>query len=60
MSPRLILVVVVLGAFASRVSGQTLADVAKKEEDRRKKVAAPAKVYTDKDLSTRPSPAPAN
>ena len=58
MSPRLILVVVVLGAFASRVSGQTLADVAKKEEDRRKKVAAPAKGYTDKDLSTRPSPAP--
>jgi hypothetical protein len=59
MSPRFILVVVVCGAFASRVYGQTLADVAKKEEDRRKKVAAPAKVYTEKDLGTRPPPAPA-
>jgi hypothetical protein len=59
MSARHILVVVVFGAFASRVYGQTLADVAKKEEDRRKKVAAPAKVYTDKDLGTSPAPAPA-
>ncbi len=29
---------------------QSLADVAKKEEERRKEIAAPAKVYTNKDL----------
>ncbi len=39
----------------------TLGDVAKKEEERRKKLAAPAKVYTNKDLpkpaATVPAPA---
>ena len=30
---------------------QSLADVAKKEEERRKATAAPAKVYTNKDLN---------
>lgn len=39
--------------FASIASAQTLGDVAKKEEARRKTVKAPAKVYTNDDL--RPS-----
>ena len=42
---------------------QTLADIAKKEEERRKTVRAPAKVYTNKDLAqpagTPPPPPPA-
>jgi hypothetical protein len=59
MSARLIAVVVLVGAFAGRTYGQTLADVAKKEEERRKKVAAPAKVYTNKDLSPTPAGSPA-
>jgi hypothetical protein len=33
---------------------QSLADVAKKEEDRRKTIRAPAKVYTNKDLGAVP------
>jgi hypothetical protein len=37
---------------------QTLGDVAKKEEERRKTVANPAKVYTNKDLSPVPPRAP--
>jgi predicted RNase H-like nuclease (RuvC/YqgF family) len=48
-----------VGAFAGRAYGQTLADVAKKEEERRKKAPAPAKVYTNKDLSPTPTAAPA-
>ena len=59
MSVRLITVLVLLGTFAGRASGQGLADVAKKEEDRRKKAAAPAKVYTNKDLSPTPTAPPA-
>jgi len=59
MSARLIAVLILIGAFAGRAYGQTLADVAKKEEDRRKKVAAPAKVYTNKDLSPTPAGPPA-
>jgi hypothetical protein len=35
---------------------QSLADVAKKEEERRKTVPAPAKVYTNKDLTAAPGP----
>jgi len=34
---------------------QTLADVAKKEEERRKTVRTPAKVYTNKDLTALPA-----
>src|SRR2546428_9480795 len=34
---------------------QSLADVAKKEEDRRKALPAPAKVYTNKDLKAPPA-----
>ena len=49
-------IVALVAAIGIRaVAGQSLADVAKKEEERRKAVAAPAKVYTNKDLS--PSPA---
>ena len=59
MSARLIAVVTLLGAFAGRAYGQTLADVAKKEEERRKKAPAPAKIYTNKDLSPTPPAASA-
>src|SRR3954467_15126602 len=37
------------------VSAQSLADVAKKEGDRRKTVEKPAKVYTNKDLTPVPA-----
>ena len=35
-----------------------MADLAKKEEDRRKSTAEPAKVYTNKDLNHKPEPSP--
>jgi hypothetical protein len=38
---------------------QSLADVARKEEERRKTIAAPAKVYTNKDLNAVPAGSPA-
>jgi hypothetical protein len=38
---------------------QSLADVARKEEDRRKNVKEPSKVYTNKDLGTLPPGTPA-
>ena len=59
MSARLIAVLILIGAFAGRAYGQTLADVAKKEEERRKTAPAPAKVYTNKDLSPTPAGPPA-
>jgi hypothetical protein len=37
---------------------QSLADIARKEEDRRKGVAAPSKVYTNKDLNPVPAGSP--
>ena len=37
-----------------RCAGQSLADVAKKEEERRKTVKAAGKVYTNKDLGALP------
>ena len=37
------------------LSAQSLADVAKKEEDRRETIRAPSKVYTNKDLRPAPS-----
>jgi hypothetical protein len=43
-----------LMACSAVARAQTLADVAKKEEDRRKTVAQPAKVYTNKDLKPVP------
>jgi hypothetical protein len=50
MFKQLVLAAVVLAGFAGTVRAQSLADVAKKEEERRKEIAAPAKVYTNKDL----------
>ena len=47
---------VCLGSGPARA--QSLADVAKKEEDRRKTVGAPTKVYTNKDLSPVPPGSP--
>ena len=60
MSPRAIALLLVLG-FAARAGAQSLADVARKEEERRKKTAEPTKVYTNKDLGDLPptSAAPA-
>jgi hypothetical protein len=46
------------GLIVSPVSAQSLADVAKKEADRRKTVLEPAKVYTNKDLSPVPPGSP--
>ena len=50
-----------MGVGARPLSAQSLADIAKKEEERRKAVPAPAKVYTNKDLAPTPAvstPAP--
>ena len=41
-------------AVVAPLLGQSLADVAKKEEERRKTIPTPAKVYTNKDLSSVP------
>ena len=46
-----------LAGSAAALRAQTLADVAKKEEARRKEVKEPAKTYTNKDLTTPPSTA---
>jgi hypothetical protein len=40
--------------LAGSVYAQSLADVARKEEERRKTIPRPAKVYTNKDLSAAP------
>lgn len=45
-------------AAAVPLRAQSLADVAKKEEERRKSVPAPAKVYTNKDLTAVPEGTP--
>jgi hypothetical protein len=47
--------VLIAASSSVLVRAQSLADVAKKEEERRKAVTEPAKVYTNKDL--RPAPA---
>ncbi len=56
-----------LAALAGTARAQSLADVARKEEERRKAVPEPAKVYTNKDLTGLPGgatppppPAPAS
>jgi hypothetical protein len=46
--------IVTLSGANALVSAQSLADLAKKEEERRKAVAQPAKVYTTKDLTPAP------
>lgn len=48
--------VAALFASAALVFAQGLGEVAKKEEQRRKAIAAPAKVYTNKDLNAAPEP----
>ena len=50
----LLLILAGTGFFAP-LRAQTLAEVAKKEEERRKAVPKPAKVYTNKDLSALPA-----
>ena len=52
--PLVLLILIGMGIYAP-LRAQTLADVAKKEEERRKTVAKPAKVYTNKDLSAPPA-----
>jgi hypothetical protein len=47
--------VVLFGANGALLSGQTLADAAKKEEERRKTVKATGKTYTNKDLGSLPA-----
>lgn len=50
-----IFAVLALAATVLVARAQSLADVAKKEEERRKAVSQPAKVYTNKDLSPAPA-----
>ena len=63
-APARMLSLVLAGIFAAGVacvSAQTLGDVAKKEEQRRKQTKAAGKVYTNKDLGpggTSPTPPP--
>ncbi len=54
---RLCFLLVALFVVASTAAAQSLADVAKQEEARRKAIKTPSKVYTDKDLKkTAPPP----
>jgi hypothetical protein len=46
----------ILLSVAPFLRAQSLADVARKEQERRKTIAQPAKVYTNKDLSPAPPP----
>lgn len=50
-----VLVVAGVGVAVRPLAAQSLAEVAKKEEDRRKTSPAPAKVYTNKDLNPAPA-----
>src|SRR5713226_8565590 len=47
----MLLVLAGIGVGLRQLSAQSLADIAKKEEERRKAVPAPAKVYTNKDIT---------
>lgn len=51
---RLLLALAVLALVTADVAAQSLADVARAEAERRKKIAAPGKLYTNEDL--RPDP----
>ena len=53
-----LLTIVAMGTGSAPVLGQTLADVARKEEERRKTVKPAGKTYTNKDLGTAPLDAP--
>ena len=59
MSPRVIVALLLVLGFAGHAGAQSLGDVAKKEEERRKKAPEPAKIYTNKDLGTVPASSPA-
>ena len=48
-----------LGGTALPVSAQSLADVARQEQERRKAIKKPSKVLTNKDLGSAPGTAPA-
>jgi hypothetical protein len=50
--------VVAIAAMANAPSAQSLADLAKREEARRKAIKAPAKVLTNEDLPSVPPPPP--
>ena len=53
-----LLTIVALGTASVSLAGQTLADVAKKEEERRKNVKSTGKTYTNKDLGSLPPGTP--
>ena len=53
-----LLTIVAIGLGSAPVAGQTLADVAKKEEERRKTAKPADKTYTNKDLGTLPPGTP--
>ena len=53
-----LLTIVAIGLGRAPVAGQTLADVAKKEEERRKTTTPAGKTYTNKDLGTLPPGTP--
>src|SRR5712692_5436778 len=48
-------VLLILSGSGALLRAQSLADVAKKEEERRKSIPQPAKVYTNKDLTPAPA-----
>jgi hypothetical protein len=52
--PSVAIVFLILTGSSTRLGAQSLADVARKEEARRKSTPQPAKVYTNKDLSPAP------
>ncbi len=53
-----LLTIVAVGLGSAPIAGQTLADVAKKEEERRKTTKPADKTYTNKDLGTLPPGTP--
>lgn len=55
--PAAVLFASILLMAAPCLFAQSLADVARKEQERRKAIPQPAKVYTNKDLSAAPPPA---
>ena len=55
---RSVLAAIVMILAASTLDAQSLADVARREEARRKTVAAPGKVYTNDNVRAEPRPAP--
>ena len=56
MSKRIVFFLLTLAAATGIARAQSLADVAKKEGERRKALPAPVKVYTNKDLNAVPPP----